>query len=495
MRRCSVAIESPPARAVDLPPTLHRRLGSHYARLPVFAARALDVTITFYLVALVVILATGGVDWGWLSVSQAAKPFLVLWILVPIRMVLSPPVWPAVPIERFVAAARRTARPIIAAIPPAVRDVTFAFVITRAAAFSVGFLVNLLYPSNPRRPFELPFEYVKFAETFVAWDSGWYFDIATRGYYYSADGQSSIAFFPLYPLAMRLLAWPFGSSDTAVWAAGVIISCTAFLLGLVILHELTQRTFGDRDIARRTVLYASVFPFSFFLSRVYPSGLFFLLTVAAVSSATRSRWALAGVLGGLASLTRAQGILIAIPLLLMALKGATWREALTRVVALAPIPLAFMGYNVYIGILAGDPLAWLASESQWGFSLGHPPWEQLLALIAKIERYGPYDYFLTSDLAAYRLFHGAAALFLVGAIPAVCSRLGAPLGAYVLVSLLVPLSGNALEGIGRYGAVLFPVFMLLGTVKSPRVHEALLIVWSLFLALFVGLFVTWRPIY
>ena len=34
------------------------------------------------------------------------------------------------------------------------------------------------------------------------------------------------------------------------------------------------------------------------------------------------------------------------------------------------------------------------------------------------------------------------------------------------MSLYVPLSGNALEGIGRYAATLFPVFMLLGSASA-----------------------------
>jgi hypothetical protein len=458
-------------------------------------AMALDIAIGFYAFALVVIAVTGGLDLGWLTIRQAAKPILVLWILVPIRLTLYFLPRATGPAERTGAAARGMMRSVADRMPPAVRDVAFAFLVTRLASFSIGFLINLLYPPARARPFDLPFEYAKLAETFAAWDSGWYFDIATRGYYYSADGQSSIAFFPLYPMAMRAFAWPFGSSEAAVWAAGIAISCAAFFLGLLVLHGLTERMCGDREIARRTVLYVSVFPFSFFLARVYPSGLFFLLTVLAVSTAHRSRWWLAGVCGGLAALTRPQGVLIAIPLGLMALKGTRPRESLTRLVAMAPIPLAFIGYNVYIGSLAGHPLAWLASEGQWGFSLGHPPWEQLLGLIAKLERYGLYDYFFTSNLAAYRLFHGAAALFLLGTIPAVFTRLGTPLGLYVLVSVLVPLSGNALEGIGRYGAVLFPVFMVLGMVKSPRFHEALLIIWAVFLALFVGLFATWHPIY
>ena len=59
----------------------------------------------------------------------------------------------------------------------------------------------------------------------------------------------------------------------------------------------------------------------------------------------------------------------------------------------------------------------------------------------------------------------------------------------------IPLSGNALEGIGRYAAVLFPAFMVVGSFTSPRVHEAILVASALFLALFVCLFATGRPIY
>ena len=98
-------------------------------------------------------------------------------------------------------------------------------------------------------------------------------------------------------------------------------------------------------------------------------------------------------------------------------------------------------------------------------------------------------------MAPFRLFHGVAALIFMALTPAIFKRLGVAMGAYVLVSLLVPLSGNALEGVGRYSAVLFPAFMLVGGFKSPRLHEAILIVSSLFLALFVCLFGTGRPIY
>jgi hypothetical protein len=458
-------------------------------------AMALDIAIACYASALVVIVATGGVDLGWFTATGSAKPILVLWTLMPIRLALYLVPRPLGRLTDIASRIQGAVCSLAARIPASVVDVAFAFLVTRSAAIAIGFLVNVLFPSERTRPFSLPFDAVKLAETFAAWDSGWYFDIARRGYYYTPDGQSSIAFFPLYPMAMRALAWPFGSSEAAVWMAGIVISCVAFLCGLIVLHQLTERTLGDREIARRTVLYVSVFPFSFFLTRVYPAGLFFLLTVLAVNFASTSRWWLAGLCGALAALTRPQGILIAIPLMWLALRGLDRRRFPARVAAFALVPAAFLGYNLYIASLSGEALAWLKSEASWGYSLGHAPWRQLLALLERLADYGPYDYFFTSRLAPYRLFHGVTALLLVAVTPAVFVRLGAPLGAYVLVSVLVPLSGNALEGIGRYGAVLFPVFMVLATVKSPRFHEAFLIVSSLFLALFVGLFATWRPIY
>ena len=94
-------------------------------------------------------------------------------------------------------------------------------------------------------------------------------------------------------------------------------------------------------------------------------------------------------------------------------------------------------------------------------------------MIGRIVKHGPYDYFLVSPMAPFRLFHGLTALMFLALTPAIFKRLGVALGVYVLASLLVPLSGNALEGVGRYASVLFPVFMLLGSFRSARLHEML----------------------
>jgi hypothetical protein len=459
-------------------------------------AYLLDALIAIYAVVLVVIFVTGGVDLGVVSLNEAAKPILILMIVIPLRVTLGEDSWltrAGQPLRGRLALARAWARNHVS---PAVADVAFAFVATRAATVFIAFIADLLFTPYRERAFTMPFERERFAQTFAGWDSGWYFDIASRGYYFTADGQSSVAFFPLYPMLMRAVAWPFGGTDKAVWMAGIVVSCTAFVSALMVVHRLTERVFGEREIARRTVLYLAIFPFSFFFTRVYAESVFLLTSVLAVSRAYDGRWWRAGCWGALATLARPNGILIGLPLALLALGGQPSVRVLAR--RLAPVllvPIALSAYCAYVYTLSGDPLGWISAQAHWGYSLGHPPWEQLLKMLGRLVKHGVYDYFFVSTMAPYRLFHGAAALVFLVLIPAIFQRLGVALGAYVLASLLVPLSSNALEGVGRYSAVLFPAFMLAGSFKSPRLHEAILVIASLFLTLFVCLFGTGRPIY
>jgi hypothetical protein len=468
---------------------------STLSRVRKWTVGVVDAVILVYGMSLAVLMLTGGLDAGWLHIQHAAKPILILLLFVPVRIALGDQSWLLRPLRAMRDAARPVLTSSVARLPPAVRDALFACAATVPAMCGVSFLVNVLFASGRPRPFTLPFAYAKFAETFAAWDSGWYFDIAKRGYFFLPDQQSSVPFFPLYPLAMRTLASVFGGSDQAIWISGIVISCVSFIAGLVVLHTLTERICGDREVARRTVLFLAVYPFSFFLTRVYPGGLFFLLTVLAISAAFSSRWRQAGLWGALATLTRPHGILIALPLIVLAIRGGTVRQIAMRIVALAPIPAALAGFSLYVAHLTGDPLAWLHAERAWGYSLWQAPWQQLLVLFGDIGQRGLYLYFFSSPLAPFRLFHGAIALALLMLVPTIFRRLGVALGAYVLVNLLVPLSSNALEGIGRYAAAWFPIFMVMGMVGSPRIREAILVTSSLLLALFVGLFVTWQPIY
>ena len=473
------------------PPRASRLLGRSLA----FA----DGLIVLFAAAALLYLLTGGIDLGLVSVRRLSKPFLVLLLLAAVRAAVPQPSW----LTRLIhagragvaaASARLEAR---SAWAPAACDALAAVLSVHVLTKGTSFLANLLVgPARPR-PFPMPFESARFAETFAAWDSGWYFDIAQRGYYWHDAGQSSLAFFPLYPLLMRALAWPFGGGERALWISGIALAYLCLLVGLTVLHRLTQERFGGREAARRTVLYVAVFPFAYFFTQVYTESLFLLTSVSAVAAAFSARWGWAGFFGGLTALTRPNGILIAVPLGLLALAGRPRAgELARRAAALALVPLGFASFCAFAYRLSGDPLGWLRAQAQWGYSVGNRPWVELMRLLDGLERLGPYDYFFSDPLAAYYFLHGVVAIVFVALAPSVFRHLGLALGAYVAVSLYVPLSGNALEGIGRYAATLFPVFILLGgMVRSRRVHEALLVSGALLLSLLSALFTTWRPVY
>ena len=477
---------------VYCPPSVHTTWPVRHS-----VAWLLDLLIAAYVVVLLVSGLTE-LDLGPLTPDRLEKPILLLLVAVPIRIAIGGRSWLQNGLARAVPDVAALRARAVERIPPAVLDVLVVVIASRLATFAIAFVANLVFPPGRIRGWQMPFEYRRFAEIFAAWDSGWYFDIAKRGYYFHAGGQSSIAFFPLYPMLMRAGAFPFGGSDRSLWLSGIVVSCTAFVLALIVLHRFTERVFGSRETARRAIIYLAVFPFSLFFTRVYTESIFLLTTVLAISRAYDRHWVRAGLWGAMATLCRPNGILIGLPLALMALEwegNPPLRTLAGRMAALLPLPLALAGYSFYVYTLSGDPLAWLSAQAHWGNSIGHPPWRLLLTMIGQLVKHGWYDYFFVAPDAPFRLFHGLTALLFLIFIPAIFKRLGVAMGAYVLVSLLVPLSASALEGIGRYAAVLFPAFMLAGTVKSQRAHELILIVLSHFHALFICLFVTLRPIY
>src|SRR5262249_7441253 len=59
------------------------------------------------------------------------------------------------------------------------------------------------------------------------WDAGWYVGIAMKGYEYDAGygplRMQRIVFFPAFPMAIRLLARPFGRHALPFFIAGTIV--------------------------------------------------------------------------------------------------------------------------------------------------------------------------------------------------------------------------------------------------------------------------------
>ncbi len=76
--------------------------------------------------------------------------------------------------------------------------------------FVVSGLAVALLPWSGQPHVFPPFTGHRLVEGWAQWDSGWYYRIARDGYSYVEGQQSTVVFFPVYPLLMRVTAGAVG---------------------------------------------------------------------------------------------------------------------------------------------------------------------------------------------------------------------------------------------------------------------------------------------
>ena len=154
-------------------------------------------------------------------------------------------------------------------------------------------------------------------------DTLWYVRIATRGY----DLPMAVIFYPLYPAAIRLV-----SMLMPVMAAALLVSTVAAFFSFWGLLRLASESSETGKF--RTLLLFCVWPASFVLFDGYADSLTFALAVWAVIFGREARWEAAAICGLLAGAARPSGVLVLIPLAIVAFRS---RQARSLVVALTPL--------------------------------------------------------------------------------------------------------------------------------------------------------------
>lgn len=137
------------------------------------------------------------------------------------------------------------------------------------------------------------------------WDGPQYLLIAQHGYAASGNQRLALAFFPLYPWLIRLVAIVVRD---AVLSAFLVATAASVAAG-VTLARLFAIDYS-RHLARRAVWFLFIFPTSYFLHIDYSESLFLALLATSFLAARRERWCRAGIIGALAALTRPNGILL-----------------------------------------------------------------------------------------------------------------------------------------------------------------------------------------
>lgn len=329
---------------------------------------------------------------------------------------------------------------------------------SRALVFACAAMLHWL--RTPRGYFHPEFHST--LSVLTAWDGRWYDQVARNGYLLVPGHQSDPAFFPLYPILLRL-----GSHLGLSYAqAGILISNAVLLGGLYVFYALGRAFLPERD-ALRAAIFAAIAPMGFTFSMVYPESVVFAAMALAGLAAVRERWLLCAACGAVAALARPQGALIVIPV--AAAVWHAWPELRdrTRGLALGAVaaPVAALAaFPVYLGDVLGNPDAWSKAEQAWGRSFRI---DGFVAAFGQLPARNGTDHWLLRDA----LFCLAYVLLL-----AVALRAGVP-RAWVLAGalmVLLPLETGSFISVARFGLLALPVFWGLAVLgRNRRVDWAL----------------------
>ena len=318
------------------------------------------------------------------------------------------------------------------------------------------------------------------------WDTDFYYSIATTGYHWNPATflHQNVVFFPLYPLLMR---WGGAALGGHPLLAGTVISLAAFAGAIAVLYRLAAYELGAEK-AWPVILLLCTYPYALFYSAVYTESLFLFLTVSAFYAMRRGYLLPAALAGCAAGLARPNGFWLALPLLWLA--WTTPQEAKRRVAtcmaALAPLAGAAL-FAGYLELRFGDPLAWVHGQAAWGMPLlGRRPAPDPARTAADLRLKYTEVIAYAGDVLA---FVGAAA-----AILPVARRLGMAYAIWIAVNIFPPVATHLFLSLGRFTAVLFPLFFLLA-LMVPRARVArVATAFAACQAVFAVWFYLWRPV-
>jgi len=313
------------------------------------------------------------------------------------------------------------------------------------------------------------------------YDCGWYTLIAGHGYSYPKGVQSSVAFFPGYPLVARPLSRAIDNTPLAL----IIVTWIAGLAAVVLFAHWCARRL-DRRVAALAVACFMLYPYAWFLYGAgYADALFLAFAIGAFVLLEHDHPILAGLAGAAASATRPTGIAVAIGLLARAieLRGGlpartgdrdslaarlgipsrvNLRALRARDYGVLLAPAGLVAWSVWLWTRFDDPFAYSTVQKEWGQAEGPHTWFKI-AFGGQLLHGGDTGYKFAIGVEA------VVVLVALVAVPFIARRLGAAYGAYTLFAVVLPtLATKDFQGMGRYMLGAFPLFALAGMLLAGR---------------------------
>lgn len=262
------------------------------------------------------------------------------------------------------------------------------------------------------------------------------------------------AFFPVYPLMMKLLALPFGANATNLTTAGVVISHMSLLSALIMLFKLLRLDYPSKLIFL-TLGLILVFPTSFYFVSLYNEALFLLLAITSFYFARSKKWFWASIFGVVASGTRIFGLMILPALILEAWQQKTPFKIFFWIFF---IPLGLLAYMYYQGLSVGDPLAFyhlqkiVGEQHQSGVTMLPQVYFRYIKILLTTE-------FLNPIYQTMILEFVAGILFFLLPIYGFFQKIRLSYLVFAMLSFLLPTIQGSFSSVPRYVIILFPSFL------------------------------------
>jgi len=278
-------------------------------------------------------------------------------------------------------------------------------------------------------------------EVWNRFDALWYLRIAAHGY----DRPEAVVFFPLYPSLIRM-----GSVLLSPMAAALLISTVATFFVFWGLQDLLGAD-CPRDLVKQGVWLCAVWPASFIFFAGYLESLLMALILWCLEMARRDRWLAASGLGFAAGITKAVGVVVVVPLLVMAFR----KKKMAWPVLLIPLgPAGFLGYLRWTG-----HVGLTTAYAQYWRTVMAAPWTTLGMSLHVLVR-APNALLMLNLLA----------LVLVSVL-AVLSRVRIEYLIYSVAAILALLckeTAPPLQSMIRYLLIIFPAFAGLARLLQGR---------------------------
>lgn len=292
------------------------------------------------------------------------------------------------------------------------------------------------------------------------WDSGHYISIAENGY----SEKYQFAFFPLYPFAIKIVAFFTGS----YLSSALTISIVSTTAGLTLFFLILNKEFNK--YAKKIFLSIIFFPTSFYLLIPYSEGLFFFLSILFFYTLRKNIF-LSSIFCALAIVTRVTGFALFVVLIYELLRAKSKKKLLLCLISLIP----FATYCLYLFSQTQNPFYFVEAQAHWQRSLSLPS-EGFWAAILKISSTNIEKQDLND------VFNLGFAIFGVGFALRSLRFLKLKYSIYSIISISLPLLTGSLSSIPRFLVNVFPIFILVGKIRS--IFWIIYLVWSIFLLIY-----------